>query len=834
MIFHYIKLSVRLLTRNPFYTFVNVTGLAIGFTSFITLWQYSSSELAADQKYIDFERIARIGFEWSFVEQDQQGHITFSASKADLPPMLKEDYPEIESFVRISEQAGFFQNDLHKGHGRRIVIATVNSTGDKKVFRETGVAYADRNLFGFFGIPLLYGDAESVLAGVNYVALSKSTAQKYFDGADPVGEILTLNDSIHLYVQGVYDDLPHGSRINYNMIISNEGLLTKWSNVYWGGTQNFIKVRNTSLNEFDKKLKANVKKYWAHILSTCNGCKITPFVQPLDEIAFNRGLIGDEGFQRKSKTMLITLGGIAVVVLAMAWINYINLTLSRISTRMKEFGTRRANGAGVTDVILQFLTEAALINLLAMGISLTIFQIIRSPLSIFFDIHIKGIWLIEASTWQPIVIIVLCGIIITGLYPAYICIRHQPRILLARFSRKPNKNPMSVSLTTFQFASAIVLIFWALVVYHQLNFILAKETGYNRNGIVTIEGPVTRQSNYQQSMEALAGQLKSLKNVKNITLSRYAIGEPGNKPGNITKLGTTISSGVECNAVDENFIPFFGLRILAGRNFVRDDRSDVVVISRPAAKAIGFDDPLDALGAKVMVGTGDWGVNKEAEVIGVIEDYRRFPFYDLSESNTVYAAGGLGIFLTYKNKLFPELISEFISASVDTQGVDALIGSMESTYKSHYPGNVFEWQFLDDRLAQVYINEKFGRNQILLFTILAIGIACLGLIAIMNHNIIERTKELGIRKILGAKSLQIGKLLIHSTLVQLSVAFFISIPAAFYLAQQYLQKYAERISLEWWYFLMPAGLLAAIMIFTISGMVIRAVRTNPVESLRYE
>ena len=267
---------------------------------------------------------------------------------------------------------------------------------------------------------------------------------------------------------------------------------------------------------------------------------------------------------------------------------------------------------------------------------------------------------------------------------------------------------------------------------------------------------------------------------------------------------------------------------------MRDDRSDAVVISRPAATAIGFDDPEKAIGAKVMVGTGDWGVTKEAEVVGVIEDYRRFPFFDLSESNTVYAAGGLGIFLTYKNKIFPELISEFISANISTGNLEELITSMESTYKSHYPGNVFEWQFLDDRLAQVYINEKFGRNQILLFTMLAIGIACLGLIAIMNHKVIERTKEIGIRKILGAKSIHLGKFLVHSTIVQLSVAFLISIPIAYYLAQQYLQKYAERISLEWWYYVSPAVILFVIMFFTISGMILRAVRTNPVDSLRYE
>ena len=834
MLLNYIKLAVRLLIRNPFFTVINVLGLAIGFTTFFALWQYSVSELTKDQQYKDHERIGRIGFELSWMDGDQEAHITFSASKASLPPLLKLDFPEIENYVRISEQDGFFQNDLHHGHGTRIVMATMNKHGNEKIFKETKLAYADRNVFQFFGIPLLSGDPEKVLSGINFIALSKSSAQKYFGDDDPIGQQLIMNDTINLYITGVYEDMPHNSRLDFDMIISNEGLLTKWSNVYWGGTQNLIKVREGSLKEFENKLRANTNKYWAHILSTCNGCKITPFVQPLKEIAFSQGLIGDDGFHRKSKSLLITLGGVAVVVLVMAWINYVNLTLSRLSNRMKEFAARRVNGAGTKDLVLQFLAESTLINFFAVGVAITAFQIIRSPLAIFLDIHIADIWSVKTGTWIPLALVILSGILVTGLYPAYVCARQQPRSLLTSMSMATNKNIVSRFLTIFQFAAAIVLILWAFVIYHQLNFIMARNTGYNRDGIVTIEGPVTRQANYQQSIETLADRLMALQNVKTVTMSRYGIGEPGNKPGNITKLGTTISIGTECNAVDENFIPLFGLKMIAGRNFVKDEKSDAVIISRPNAKALGFENPEDAIGLKVTLETGDWGLTKQGEVIGVIEDYRRFPFFDLSESNTIYAAGGHGIFLTYKNKLFPELVSEKIAVSIEMKEVNDLTSSMELIFRTRFPGDVFEWQFLDDRLNQAYSNERFTRNQILIFTILAIGISCLGLIAMMNQRINEKTKEIGIRKILGAKSSQIGKLLVYSTILQVLTAALIGIPIAYYLAEQYLQKYAERISLAWWYYLMPVGILMVIMFSTISTMLLKAVRTNPVESLRYE
>lgn len=835
MLLSYIRLSFRLLLRNPFFAAINVFGLAIGFTSFFTLWQYSMSELKTDQHHKDFERISRIGFEEHWL--NQEGQLVFSASKASLLPQLKQDFPEVESFVRISEQRGFFQNDLHEGHGIRIVMSHIDNFGNKKIFKETKLAYADRNIFQFFGIPLLSGNEETVLAGVNYVALSRSTSERYFGSMEAMGRQITLNDSITLTVSGVYEDPPHNSRLKYDMIISNEGLLTKWNNVYWGGVQNFIKLRGSSFKEFENKLRINVTKYWADNLATCNdgkGCKIIPFVQPITEIAFRQGLIGDDDVRPKSRSLLITLGWVALIVLAMAWINYTNLTLSKLANRMKEFSTRRANGAREIDLIWQFLTETVMINILAIGLSFTTLQVIRSPLSIYFHIPIADFPLITAEAWIVLFIVIPCGILITGMFPAYLCLRRLPGTLQAIKAVPSNKNFISTLLTTFQFASSIVLILWSFVIYHQLNYILEKDTGYTRDGIVVIDAPITSQVNYEQKLVTWIDQLHLTANVTNATMSRCKIGEIDNKPGSIRRQGTMHSPGVECNAVDENFIPLFNLKLIAGRNFIAHDRSDVVIISRTAARDLGYKNPEEAIGSIVTLETGDWGVTRAAEVIGVIEEYRRFPFFDLSQSNTIYAAGGFGVFLTYKNKLFPELIPQKISVGVQMEAIDKLIASMESSFKTFFPADVFEWQFLDDSINQIYAYEQTTRNQILLFTLVAISIACIGLIGMMNQQIPEKTKEIGIRKILGADLHQIAQILLSTTVKQIGIATALGIPLAYYLTQQYQQKFSERMEPHWWHYALPVLLLVLIMLTTVSTTVWRAATGNPVDALKHE
>jgi len=733
--------------------------------------------------------------------------------------------------VRILEQGGFFQEDLVEQHGVNIVMSRKKSRGNSEAFKENKVAYADRNLFDFFTIPLIEGNKESVLSEPGFVALSKSTAEKYFGDKSPLGEELLLNDSMTLVVTGVYEDMPRQSRLNYDFVISNEGLLTKWSKPYWGGTVNFIKLaQGSSLNRFEQKINKDVKKYWGE--DTDNG---RLFLQPLTEVTFSGKLMGDEGVFRPSRNWLITLGVISIVILAMAWINYINLSIARLNARMKEFATRRANGALSTDLIGQFLIESLLINLIGISLSVTFIQLIRHPLALYFDIHVAEVSLTLAEAWIPASLMLISGIAITGTYPALVCIARNKKSLYNSRNRESKKNLVTSVLTTVQFSSAIVLISWVFLVYLQLNFILRKDIGMIKDGVIIIEAPLIRTDKYNHQVETFINELKVAGQIQDATLSRHMIGDlDGDKPGKIRVLGTEKAAFGDSNGINENYIPFFGLRVLAGRNFVTNDRADAIILTRRVAERMGFTKLESAIGVKVAATTGNWNISREAEVIGIIDDYRMTPFLNVADDNTDQSEGGYGSFFSYQNKMFPELTPEKIAVKVTTDDVHKSIEAAESLYKKFFPGNPFEWRFLEERINRFYASEKIAQNQILLFTIVAIGIASLGLIAMMTQRIFEKTKEIGIRKVFGAKSFQIGRLLVNSLLAQFGLAAIVAIPIIYYQGNDYLNKYSERTSIMWWHYLVPLALLLVMMFIAISSMLWKAVKANPVESLRSE
>ncbi|MGC3943267.1 MAG: ABC transporter permease [Chryseolinea sp.] len=833
MIFVYLKLAVRLLARNSFFSIVNILGLSIGFAAFFSLWQYSTSELKSDQHHKDFERIFRVGMHQKWDEPGNTGNLTFGPSRASLPPRFKSDFPEVESYVRVLEQGGFFQEDLMDAHGTRMVVSHTRRNGEEQIFRETNAAYADRNFFEFFGITMIHGEARTALAGVNFVALSRSLSRKYFGKENPIGEILMLNDSVAMKVSGVFEDFPHNSKLSYDMVISNERLLTKWSDVYWGGTQNFIKLKDaTSGKDFEKKLHDQKQRYWGDELKACN-CDRELFVQPLKEITFGNRYIGDEGAY-KSKTTLITLKIVSVIVLLMAWINYVNLSIASLSNRIKEFGARRVNGATAMDLVKQFVTESAMINLIAVGVALTILQMIRQPLEHLFEIYLVELWSTKPEVWLALLITILCGIVITGAYPAYVCIVRQPRSLLTT-KYSSGKSFVKSALTTLQFTVALALISWVFVVYMQLNYILKKDIGLDQQGVIIVEGPIVKPRLYDQKFDAFVSQLSSIPAISGATSSCYMVGDATDKPGDVKIVGSMAKTGSDANGVRENFVPFFGLKVLAGRNFVADDRPDVVILSRITAERLGFKDPGEAVGRKVQVNTGRWHNQQYGEVVGVIEDYNIVPYFNYGGSNTVVSSeGGFGIFLTHKNQMFADLTQQNLAIRVDLARIDQVIAEVAKLYHSTFPDNTFEWRFLDDQIAGIYGKEKVARNQILMFTILAIGIACMGLVAMMTHRIFEMTKEVGIRKVLGASVLEIVRVLVQSTGAQFLTAAMFAIPLSYYLGDQYLQKYSERIVLSWWHYAVPIAILFMIMCGAIANMLGKVLHSNPVESLKHE
>ncbi|MEJ1240595.1 ABC transporter permease [Chryseolinea sp. T2] len=833
MILVYIKLAFRLLIRNSFFSLVNVVGLSIGFAAFFSLWQYATSELMTDQHHKDYERIFRVGMHQTWDEPGNTGNLTFGPSRASLPPRFKSDFPEVESYVRVLEQGGFFQEDLIDAHGTRMVVSHRKQNGEEQIFRETKASYADRNFFEFFGISMIHGEASTALAGVNFVAVSRTLSEKYFGNENPLGEILLLNDSIAMKVSGVFEDFPHNSKLSYDMVISNERLLTKWSDVYWGGTQNFIKLkRGTSGPDFEKKLHDQKLRYWGDELRKCT-CDRELFVQPLADITFGNRYIGDEGAY-KSKITLITLQFVSVIVLLMAWINYVNLSIAALTNRIKEFGARRVNGATAMDLVKQFVIESTMINLIAVGLALTILQMIRQPLEGLFEIYIVELWSTKPEVWLALLITIVCGIAITGAYPAYVCIVRQPRSLLTT-KYSGSKSFVKSALTTLQFTIALALISWVFVVYLQLNYVLKKDVGLDQQGVIIVEGPVVRPRNYDQTFETFVRELSRLQGIVGATSSCYMVGDATDKPGDVKIVGSTARTGSDANGVRENFIPFFGLKILAGRNFVADDRHDAVIVSRITAERLGFKDPGDAIGRRVLVNTGRWHNQQYGELVGVVEDYNIVPYFNYGGSNTVVTSeGGFGIFLTHNNALFPDLSQQNVAVKVDLANVDRVMTEVVKLFDRTFPGNTFEWRFLDEQIAGVYGKEKVARNQILMFTIQAIGIACMGLVAMMTHRIFEMTKEVGIRKVLGASVFEIVRVLVQSTGAQFVIAAMFAIPLSWYLGNQYLQKYSERIQLSWWHYVVPIGILLVIMCSTIANMLHKTLRSNPVDSLKHE
>jgi putative ABC transport system permease protein len=810
-----------------------VIGLSVGFASFFALWQYATAELKVDQYHTDYDRIGRLGMNWDWTEDDGKtwGHMTFSLTKPSLPPRFQEDYPEVESTLRTLGQPGFFQLDLVP-HRERIMIAVDRGDGHEQIFKETGIKYADENFFDFFTIPLVYGHKDKVLSEANSAVLSKSTAIKYFGSQNPIGKLIRLNDSTALKVTGVFQDFPHNTHLGSNIVLSNQALLTRWSSAWLGFTHNYVKLKpGASFQKFEAKLKADTEKYLGENLKAMKGTKLDMFVQPLKDVAYSKNFTGDD-FPVRSKTILMALATLSVVVLVMAWANYINLSVSRTTKRMKEFATRKAIGAVAIDLIKQLLIESALINFLALALALTFLQIVRQPLIEFFNIHTENLWITNISTWLFFASIIIGGILLTGIYPALLCLGQNPRVLLMK---RGEKRIVPVALTTIQFTAAIALITWGFTVFLQLDYILTKDTGLNKNQVVVVESPIIKSNHYQHDVEDLIHQLGGYSSIGKVA-GCWKIPGDLNPGGSARRIGGDFSFGFDCNGVDENFIPLFEVRLLAGRNFIRDERKDVIVVSQVAVERLGFKKAEDAVGARVEVQIGDMKDWREVEIIGIINDYRLDPFLNFNESNSNLANGGKGngILLSYKTTITGRYTTEKIALKMSTREIDQALPEIETLFKKTFPGNAFSSYVLDEHINRFYGGEKFARNQLILFSILTIGIACLGLLGMIANKVIEKTKEIGVRKVLGAGSIHIGIILINTTIRQFVLSVLFGVPLAWYLSQQYLERYSEQVTLQWWHYALPVIILLMIMFLSIVSLLFKAAKTNPVESLRYE
>lgn len=834
MLNNYLKLSLRLMARNSFFTFINIFGLAVGFASFFALWNFSIQELQSDQYHKDYDRIARIGWHWRFTDDGKKwDHFTVGFSKSDIPIRVKEDFPEVEDFTRIHAQQFFGRAAGLVPLDRRINMAVIGQK-EENVFKEEHVVYADQNLFNFFSIPLTRGDANQVLKDAGSIVISESQSVKYFGKQNPIGELLKANDTITLKVTGVFKDLPHNTHLNFDMVISNSPYVSAWASAFNSPTVNYIKLRKgVSFGDFEEKLSKRKQDYFAALLQVIANTDIDMFVQPLDEIIYSANFPGDE-FTPRSKSLLITFTMVSIVLLAMAWVNYINLWIARNKKREKELATRKINGARSKDFVFQFLTESAVINLLAVLLAITFLQFARIPFKHLFNIQINDLWQSHPQSLVVFGLVFLISICLTGLYPAWVARNNHPLALFRKSGAHGSSGVFSSGLVVIQYASAVVLILWSSIVYLELNHVLQKETGLDRENVFIVEVPATK--NTEGKLDGLINDITSNPSIENAAYGIFAPGE-GSFTVNTRRRGSATQVGFEWNGVSEDYFELFGLKLMAGRNFVPSDKDDVVILSEVAVQRLGFENPADAVGTKLEM--LKWEASAKfhtVEIIGILKEFRTMPFFEtsISSSNLQNEYQSQGKLFIYKNRGLEIFQPERLAIKIKTGELKKAITWIEDAYSVAFPGTPFTWFFLEDSMNKAYLNEKITRNRILLFVVLAIIIACLGFQGMIMHKVTSKTKEIGIRKILGAGTAHISQVILQPSSIQFGISMLIGVPIAWYLGELYLQKFSERIVLQWWHYAMPVLALMMIMLCTVAMLLWKAAKNNPVDALKYE
>ncbi len=492
-------------------------------------------------------------------------------------------------------------------------------------------------------------------------------------------------------------------------------------------------------------------------------------MQPLKEITFSN-LDGDH-FLPKSKIFLSVLNAIAVIVLVVAWINYVNLTLSLNIKRNKELAMRKTIGARPLDFIKQFVMESTIINMLSLLIAITLIQLSKGALTIFFQFHIYTFDSnIYGTVWIVLLVLAL-GILVTGFYPALSTLKTTPRSLFARVGL-PMRMPMNATnaLLIIQYTCSIVLIIGVFAIQRQLDYVLTRSIGINRKGIAVIDLPHKQPTNFRSLLKTFCNEVGGLSFVEDLTVSNNVVGDREENSVYIQKTSEKFGFVPDCNGgVDERFLSCYGIPLIAGRNFLPNHPSDTnaVLLSRQGVKNLHYKEPSDIIGATVLVQEKDFSdVFTPAQVIGVFEDYKRTTFFSVSRSNR--KADDVGIVLMYGDYMVPAQAPRKLSVRMSSTNYEQALSAIGEKYRKLFPGNAFNWSFLDENINSYYQNEKIARNQILLFSALVIGISCLGLLGMIMQRILLKTKEIGVRKIMGARLRHIGSLLLSSTVKQMT------------------------------------------------------------------
>nr|NQU92047.1 ABC transporter permease [Bacteroidota bacterium] len=803
----FVKLAFRNLIRNKVFSFVNVFGLAIGIAASLLIFQYVENELSYDKFHENASDIYRIR-----LDRYSQGELAEQMATAcnALGPTLMEVFPEVMDITLLSDYQ----------------LEGILSYEDYK-FRLDKTYFASPGLFKIFSYKMIKGNPETALVEPFSVVLSETLARKYFGSEDPIGKQLKLNNRRVYKVTGVFQDMPANTHLNFQCLFSMQTMYDtygEWArNSWWVDVMlTYVQLKQgTDPVVFEQKLNEYVQKRLADEIKEQNQDMVF-YLQPLERIHLYSNYPGEAEVNGNGNSVYFMLV-ISILILIIAWVNYINLSTARAMERARDVGLRKVSGATRPQLIRQFLIESFIINFVAVIIALIIVEIAYPWFSVLTGLSVNLKLWYEPLFWVLFTLVIVAGSILSGLYPAYVLSSYKPITVLKSKSDKSARGILFRKvLIVFQFSISILLIASTLTVFRQVSFMQGENLGVELDQTLVVKAPVNIDSTWQQRQQSFKAELLNNPSVMNTCASFFVPGDEVwftngyiRKSNNDAKNSRTLS----VIHVDENFMDFYNLQFLAGRNFIEGSENDRLchIINRKAMELLGYESPEDTINEELE--TPNWNMTRK--IIGVIENYHQ-------ESLQQDFAPTIYTYLPH-----PRWAKKY-SIKIHTDNIRETITFTENKFHEIFPGNTFEYFFLDSHFDQQYkSDQQFGKT-FAVFAFLAITISIMGLFALALYFTLQRTREIAVRKILGANVTSLFILLSKDFFVLLLISLMVAFPVAFLIMTNWLESYAYRIGVGWWFFVIPVLIMCLVVLLSVIYQIYKSARVNPSDTLKYE
>lgn len=804
MLTNYIKIAVRNLMKTKLFSIINILGLAVGMTACLLILHYVNFEKSYDTFHEDSHRIYRLRHERS---SEDGFPVRFASCCPPAAPLIRGKYPEVEKIARIfRHRAGV-------------------SFGDN-YFHEERMYFAEPDFLDILKFKFIDGDPLTGIHAPNTAFISLSTARKYFGDHNPMGKTIYVDKKNDYVVTGVFEDIPQNSHLKFDILLSwknAESLFGPEVLDAWGHTGFYTYVRlkpGTDPFKFQKKLETLVNVQFGDALKKYK-MTLRLILQPLTGIHLTSHVMQEYELNGSLDSVNFLLL-IALFIMVIAWVNYINLSTARSMDRAKEVALRKVVGGTRGQLMIQFFFETILLNGAAIFIALGLMEFI---LPLFSQVtgtpSSFSIWR-ESWFWTVMPGLFLAGVFLSGFYPVAVISSFKPAsVLKGKLAASTAGVKLRKILVVFQFVMALILIAGTFTIYRQIEFMRSRELGFSMEQTLVVRAPRVRDEAFKKKIVTFKETLLSDSNVNKFCVATEV---PGRQilwdAGAIHKAGEPSDRGknYQIVGIDYDFVDFFDLEILYGRNFSKEFPTDdkALILNETAVKWMGFESSEAAVGQLVSY----WG--ELYPIVGVLKDYHQQSLKKAFEPHIFwllpYGRGNRGVF----------------AVKINPRNVEETVRRVRRQYEAFFPGNPFDFFFLADYYDQQYNADELFGEVIGIFSFLAIFVTALGIFGLSSFVSVQRTKEIGIRKVLGANVSQILFLLIKDFLVLIGISFIVALPLSYFGINEWLSTFAYRMNLNPMLFLLPLLAVSAITLITIGSHVVKAALKNPADSLKYE